>query len=228
MADQPTSNWAEELASKLAAHDSMFIDLEAVRTGRSKLNSEEEEALGARSDGADIPHQYARIITRLLEALQQLPEFADGRGLRALKALQFDLHALDEGNKAQRLTPVPRDRRPGTPAGRRVYQAHVILCVRLLEELGFSSSVARAEVATIFSKHGHRGQQGEDLSPETLTRWREAVLAPDGPYLPGRRMVERELTKWRESDEWPCSIEQARAYIERKASEPRISLAASK
>lgn len=228
MNGEPDEVWAEELASKLAGLDEVFLLLENVRTGRSKLSSEEEEAFGASADGADIPHQYARVITRLIEALERLPEFADSRGLRTLQALRLDLYALDEGSRPQRLTPVARSERPGTIASMRVFQAQVILCVRLLEEIGLSGHAARSEVAAIFSKHGHRGQQGDKLSPNTLFKWREAVLAPDGPHLGGRRMIERKLNEWRTSEEWPPTPEGARAFIESRAANPSISLAHSK
>jgi hypothetical protein len=220
--------WSVGLADKLADLDRVFSLLEEVRLGRISLTADEEESIGARQDGGDIPHQYARILTRVIEALELLPQFADGRGLLALSMLRLDLMNLDEGNTAQRLSPAFRENRPRTPAGRRVYEAQVILCVRLLEEIGESRSAAREKVAAIFSKHGHRGQQRGPLSSETLTRWREAVLAPDGPHLAGRRMIEASLARWKGYSTWPPSLEQALAYVDARARRKAISLAASK
>lgn len=219
--------WAESLLAQLSGLDEVFRILESARCGRSTMNADEENALGVRSDGADIPHQYARVLTRIIEALEVLPGFEDGRGLDALQALRLDLMALDEGNRAQRLTPVPRDSRPGTPVGRRVYMAQVILCVRLLEEIGCSGSNAREETARIFGEFKHRGQQGEKLSAETLTRWREAVLH-DEVHAAGRRMIDRKLRFWRADPNWPPSMKGIVAYISNRASRPVISLAASK
>jgi hypothetical protein len=223
-----SEDWARDLSKKLADLDQVFNLLEEVRFGRLSLTAEEEEAIGARQDGGDIPHQYARVLTRLIDALERLPNFADGRGLLTLSTLRLDLMNLDEGNAAQRLTPRARHNPHGTPAGRRVYQAQVILCVRLLEEIGQSGSAAREKVAAIFSKHGHRGQQRGPLSPDTLTRWRESVLAPDGPHLPGRRMIEQRLAEWKSHPGWPPSLEDALNYVEVRARRKAISLAASK
>lgn len=220
--------WSKALASKLAGLDEEFVVFENARCGRSKLSADEEEKLGVRTDGADLPHQYARVLTRIIDALGDLPAFQDGRGTVALHALRLDLIALDEGNKAQRLAPAPRHPRPGTPAGRRVYQAQVILCVRLLEEIGLSGSVARDETARIFGDHGHRGQQGDRLSPETLTRWRELVLDRDGMHAAGRRMIERKLKAWQADPAWPPTLEEVRQFIANRATRPVISLAASK
>jgi len=220
--------WADELASKLADLDAVFALLEDIRLGRHALTSDEEEAFGARQDGGDIPHQYARVITRLIDALSGLPQFEDERGFLALSTLRLDLMSLDEGNTAQRLSPAQQESRPGTPTGRRVYQAQIILCVRLLEEIGQSGSFAREKVAEIFTQYGHRGQQGGALSPETLTRWREAVMAPDGQHLAGRRMIEKRISEWKANGDWPPSLDQALAFVEVRAKRKAISLAASK
>lgn len=227
MTTADTGEWARQLASQLADLDVIFTELDNARFGRFILDSNQEEALGVRHDGADIPHQYARVISRIIEGLQQLPPFADDKGLVTLHQLRFDLVSIDEGNTPQRLAPPSRDKRPGTSAGRRIYQAQVVLCVMLLVEIGLSDRAARSEVARIFSAFGHRGQQGR-LSSETLTRWRLAVLAADGDYIAGRRMIERNLQEWKQSPMWPPSIEQALAFVAKRARNPIISLAASK
>jgi hypothetical protein len=221
-------HWSRALAERLAGHDDVFQALEEARQGKSKLSSEEIDALGISHDGSDVIFQYARVVSRLLEALSGLPGFEDGRGLLTLTMLRFDLVALDEGSRPERLHPPRRETKQGTPAPRRSYQAQVIECVILLEELGQSGYAARQSVADIFAKHGHRGSYGDRLSPDTLTRWREAVMAPDGPYLAGRRMIERKLKRFKSEPGWPPSLEDALAYIERRARDRVISLAASK
>jgi hypothetical protein len=218
--------WRQRLADELAGIDEMFKLLERARVGQTHLSGEQEVGFGLTHDGADVAHQYERIITRLIEALGSLPEFKSGRGLIALQALRLDLHSIDEGNYPERLRPVAREPRLRSNAGKRVYQAHVILCVRLLEELGLSGSAAREHVARLFTQEGHRGPQGGRVSPETLTKWREAVLS-EAVYAAGRRLIERELGAWKRSGNWPPSLDDALAFIARKANNPIISLAAS-
>lgn len=210
------------LAARLAELDEIFMRLEDARTGRSKLTFEEEESCGIRSDGADIPHQYARMISRIIEALEALPQFQGGSGLIGLRALRLDLVTLDGGHYPPRLSLPPKEDRSGTSNGRQAYQANVILCVRLLEEIGFSGVSARKEVASIFASGGHRGQQGP-MSPNTLTRWREDVLGREI----ARRFVDGKINAWKAAPQWPPSRENALLYVRKRANNPSISLAAS-
>jgi hypothetical protein len=217
---EPIGGKFKGLAHQLSELDRLFLKLERARTGASELTSEEEESDGIRSDGADIPHQYARMVSRVIEALEPLPEFKES--LLGLRTLRLDLYSLDGGHHPPRLNLPPREDRSGTSNGRQAYQANVILCVRLLEEVGFSKAASRKEVADIFAAAGHRGQQGR-MSPNTLTRWREDVLARES----GRRYVESTIAGWKLAPQWPPSKDDALSYVKVRASNPTISLAAS-
>lgn len=221
--------WFDQLASQLADIDLVFGVLNDVWEGRSPYTQEEEEALGARQDGADLPHQYARAMERILKALHERPEFADNRGMQTLRALFQDLQAIDEGSHPFRLTPVSReDRAQRLSPARRWVQGEVILCLRFLEEIGMSGNSARNIVAESFADGGVKGARGGRLSPDTVTRWREMVLAPDGIYLPQRRRIQDKLAEWQSDPRWPPAKEEALAFVRHKASRPSISLAPSK
>jgi hypothetical protein len=221
-------DWAETLATNLDSLDTVFLTLSDKAAGKLLFTEEEEARMGIDADVTpDLPHQYARVLSRLIEALGALPPFADGRGLATLQALRMDIVSLDEGSKPTRLQPRPGISTGADNQGRRIAKAHVVLCIRLLEEIGESGASARKRVAAIFAAHGHTGKQGGPLSPGTLIKWREDVCgANEGDAdVAGRRMIEAELFRWRASPLWPPALDDALALVARRAANPVISLA---
>ncbi len=227
MMDEEPVGTAENLLPRLAKQlqdlDVIFLTLDRINSGTFRFSEEDEERFGLEGDVApDITHQYARVLTRIIEALQTVPEFSDGAGLVALRALQLDLVALDEGNNPRRLQPREGRSVGADNAGRRIAKANLVLCVRLLEEMKVSETQARIRVASIFAAAGHRGKQGGPLSPGTVYNWRNEIMSIGSP---GRLMIETEIDKWKSSPSWPPSDEEATAFIQRRAANPIFSLA---
>jgi len=229
MDEQPVvtaDNWLPRLAKQLQDLDVIFLTLDRINSGTFRFSEEDEKCFGIEGDVApDITHQYARVLSRIIDGLERLPEFSDGTGLVALRALQIDLVALDEGNNPRRLRPREGRSVGADNAGRRIAKANLVLCVRLLEEMNVSETQARIRVASIFAAAGHRGKQGGPLSPGTVYNWRNEIMSVDEVGSPGRRMIETELDKWKSNPAWPPSDEEATAFIERRAANPIFSLA---
>jgi hypothetical protein len=157
----------------------------------------------------------------VIEALEELPPFATGEGLIALKTLRMDLDALDEGSKPARLQPRPQTSVGAANRGRRKARAHIVSFVVLLEEIGLENAVARETVVRIFREHG------TSLSPSTLFRWTEQVRGASeaDPDAAGRRVLTRNLATWRADSRWPFSRVEAEEIIRTMAAGTSISLA---
>lgn len=218
--------WLSDLTAGLRHADAQWLTLEAIRRGDSPYTQEEEEAIGVVGDAQ--PHvtlQYAWVLTEIIDGLSQLPQFADGKGLAALHALRIDIAALHAGGQPARLQRQSGDGSANT--GRRVAMANIVLCVRLLESIGVSQTSAIERVAAIFGAAGHVGQQRKPLSTATIYKWHTEICGADrtGPHAAGRRLVESELGKWRQSPLWPPDEASTIAFIERRAANPIFSLA---
>lgn len=220
--------WVNDLSQSLRDLDTTFKGLDKIHRGASPFTSEEEDLIGSPdTTRADVTHQYTRVVTRLIDALRQLPPFAANEGLAALHALRFDLAALDDGNKPVRLRPREGVSVGADNVGKRTAKANAVLCVRLLECIGHSQTNALKLIADIFSAAGIRGKQGRALSTATLYRWHMEVCSADAASddAAGRRFVNSELAKWKADPAWPPTESNALAYAHRKAADPIFSLA---
>lgn len=122
-----TPGWAERLADNLTSLDCVFSTLVDVQRRNLTLTQEEEERLGIQGaiDPCDLTHQTARSLSRVIEALGELPAFAEN-GLTALTALRNAIMALDDGNQPALLTPRKGVSLGQDNIGRRTYKAHLI------------------------------------------------------------------------------------------------------
>lgn len=218
--------WLAQFAARLKARDTEWLTLEAIRTRRSSLSQEEEEAFGVVGDPQPyVRLHYAWVLSEIIEGLTQLPEFANGDGLSALTALRIDIATLDAGGNPARLR---RDLGDGSAnVGKKLAMANVILCVRLMEGAEVGMTAAREKVAAIFTAAGHKGQQGGSLSPGTINNWDIEISSAgeEGRHAAGRRLIKDELEKWMLSPSWPPSEAEAVAFAERRARIPAFSLA---
>ncbi|WP_426256064.1 hypothetical protein [Sphingomonas sp. DC2300-3] len=225
MSDQwpDPSEWITELQHHLKGLDAVFLTYEGIRTKRLSVTQDDLDKLGIQDERVqpEVTHQYARALSRVVEALEQLPPFATGEGLAALRALRLDLVSLDGGGTPDRLRPRPSTSKGGNNEGQRVAKAHMVAYVRLLEELGFSNAKAREHVAATFKR------ENLDVSASTLFRWAAEVCGagPDDPHAPARRQVELMLAEWKSDPSWPFSSSEADQLIRRAAAGTTISLA---
>lgn len=80
----PPTQWVSYLSNSLCAIDTLFLSLNAINRGNAPFPADEGESIGVAGDvQSDITHQYARILSRLINSLRSLPPFADGTGLAA-------------------------------------------------------------------------------------------------------------------------------------------------
>lgn len=216
------SKWISDLQHQLKGLDTVFLTYEGVRTKRLALTQDDLDRLGiVEPVEPEVTHQYARALSRVIKALEQLPPFAAGEGLAALRGLRLDLVSLDGGGTPDRLRPRPSTSKGGDNQGQRVAKAHMVAYVRLLEELGLSGTKARDQVAQIFKRESF------DVSASSLFRWSVefAGADPGDPHSAGRRQIELMLSQWRSDPAWPFSTEEADRLIRRAAGGTTISLA---
>ncbi len=216
------SKWVSDLAKRLRDLDVIFLTLEGVRSGRLKVTQDEIDRLQIDMPvGPDVPHQYTRVISSVIDALEQLPAFATGQGLVALRALRFDLDALDEGGIPDRLTPRVETSSGGANRGQRFSMAYMVAHVRLLEELDVRNKPAREFVAAAFKAQGFR------VSPQSLFTWATKIdgAEPGEPYAFGRGVIDRELARWRADPAWPFAVPDAQQLITNAAAGATIFVA---
>ncbi len=216
------SDWVSDLQHQLKGLDTVFLIYEGIRTKRLMPTQDDLDRLGiVEPVESNVSHQYARALSRVIEALEQLPPFAAGEGLAALRGLRFDLVSLDGGGTPDRLRPRPSTSKGGDNAGQRIAKAHMVAYVRLLEELGCTNRKAREQVAGIFKRESF------DVSASSLFRWATEICSADldAPHAAGRRRVELMLSEWKADPTWPFSNEQADRLIRRAAAGATISLA---
>ena len=75
-ASAPTeTEWADRLATQLGGLDSVFSTLLDVQRRNLQLTQDEQEKLGIDDavDPCDLTHQTARALTRVIDALGELP-----------------------------------------------------------------------------------------------------------------------------------------------------------
>jgi hypothetical protein len=216
------SVWVSDLLHQLKGLDRWFVTYEAIRSKRLKLTQDDLDRRGiVEPVEPEVTHQYARAVSRVIEALEQLPPFAGGEGLTALKTLRMDIDALDEGSRPSRLQPRPGTSVGGTNKGRRKAKAHIVSYVLLLEETGLENAAARDIVARIFADNGVQ------ISASSLFRWTEQVqgASSSDPDVTSRRVVARNLAEWKSDERWPFSPQDAEQIIRRIAAGTSISLA---
>lgn len=216
------SDWISDLLNELKELDRVYLIYEGIRTKRLILTQDELDQLGIIEPvEPEVTHQYARVVSRIIESLETLPPFATGEGLAALRGLRFDLVSLDGGGVPDRLRPRSGTSRGGDNQGQRVAKAHMVAYVRLLEELGVSNAAARTTVATIFKREGFK------VSASSLFRWAAEVCGADSsdPDAPGRERIEALLTEWKANPAWPFDREEAEELVRRAAAGTTISLA---
>ena len=216
------SVWVSDLLEELKGLDQWFLTYEGLRSGRLRMSQDERDRLDiVEPIEPMIPHQYARVVSRVVEALEKLPPFANGDGLAALKALRIDLNSLDEGGLPDRLRPRRSASVGGDNPGRRMAKAHIVSFVLLLKELGLKDKPARELVVEIFNNNGL------PITASSLFRWVGNVCgaSPNDLDGPGKRLVDRKLTEWKADARWPLTIDQATAIINSAAAGTTISLA---
>jgi hypothetical protein len=216
------SVWVSDLLHQLRELDAWFVTYEAIRSKRLILTQEDLDQRGIIEPvEPEVTHQYARAVSRVVEALEQLPPFSDGAGLIALKTLRMDIDALDDGSKPARLQPRSGTSNGSGNKGRRKAKANIVSYVLLLEEAGLENAAARDRVVRIFA------EQGVKLSASTLFRWTEQIrgASPGDPDAPGLRIVTKNLDGWTSDPGWPFSPEEAEQIIKAVAAGTSISLA---
>jgi hypothetical protein len=216
------SAWVSNLLHELKGLDAWFLTYEGIRSGRLHLTQDDLDRRGIIEPiEPEITHQYARTISRIIEALELLPPFATGEGLAALRALRYDLVSLDEGGTPDRIRPRPSTSKGGDNRGQRVAKAHIVSFVRLLEELDVRNKPARETVAAAFKAEGFR------VSASSLTRWTDEIggASSSDPNASGRRLVEAKLAEWKSDPTWPFSLVDAERMIRTAAAGVTISLA---
>lgn len=210
--------WAETLAETLAGIDTIYSALGDMAAGRMTPTPEQEDEHGIiyPPDPSDLTHQTARALSRVLEALGDLPNFANGRGLIALTSLRTAIVALDDGSHPTLLAPRPRTSKGGDHVGKRAYKANVVLCIELLQAAGLNNSPARRFVAEAFSAAGHRGQGGGSVSASTLFAWQRDLEPAE------RKFVNKRLADFRASARWQGDIDGAKEWVLRRSKDKLI------
>jgi hypothetical protein len=224
------SDWAGRLASQLMDLDGLYSRCVEIERGTSNLSSDEEEALGIY--GAVQEDQYlllsAKLIERLRDALEELPQFEGGKGLTLLRALQTAVVALNFGNTTRLVAP-NLAQRGSDHVGQNIYKANAVVCVRILESAEINNSQSRAFVVKALNDAGHRWKEGAPLNATTLYGWLNTFVYshPLPRSLPYRNYIERKLASVRQTLGDKPAKDAAKEYVLGMASNPFFSVGLS-
>lgn len=221
-------DWAKRLADRLRDLDEVYSVRLGLDAGVSKFTQEQEEARGiiGTVDPSEYPQLAAFAVSAVVDALSELPNFDEGRGLIILDHLRAALTALHDGNILPLVMPSA-----GVGADNVVqnaYKANVFLCVRLLEIAGARPTPAIAQIVKQLNVAGHRWKKRR-LSQSSVTRWHGQLSGTYDPpmALYWRESVNRRLKEMEKARPvWPPSREDAEAYVRAFiAGQPFMSLA---
>jgi hypothetical protein len=200
------NEWAEKLSKRLNQRQDEYSLLRA-GSRSSSTDNELCRVLALKS--------AALALVDVLNAMKELPQFAQNNGLAPLLDVASGLHDLTIGGRPRILERAAGIGTGQDGAGKSYVKRHAAIAVLLLEAAGLGNTAARKLVARELSGLGFKGRKGGPLSPGTLFDWVEECRG-----TPGWDEMKQFVEAWAGDQAEPLTQTGVLSWIRRVGSSP--------